>query len=69
MFLIDKKQPEKSVFSYMDFRHNVPNSDVASLEMLKAPSTNVRRLCEWPEQVSKQKYDKKLTEKIGSLAF
>ena len=69
MFLIDKKQPEKSSFSFMDFRHNVPDSGTANAEMSKALNNNIKRLCEWPEQVSKQSYDKKITPKIGSLAF
>ena len=30
MFLIDKKQPDRSMFSFMDFRHNVPNASMAS---------------------------------------
>ena len=67
MFLIDKVQPDKNVFSFMDFRHNVPNNDMVESEMKKSLSTSIKRICEWPEQINKQKYDIKVTSKVGSL--
>lgn len=65
VFLVEKQEPVKSVFSFGDFRHNVMTAEEA-----KKYSTGVseaqHRLIEWKEEVSKQRFDKPITGKIGS---
>ena len=65
VFLIEKEQPKKSLFSFGDFRHNVATAEEAnhySSGLLEVPS----RLIEWKEDVANQRYDKPVTSKIGS---
>lgn len=65
-FLVDKKQPDKSVFSIGDVRHNVPTADQAMQFNAQATSSNIVRMMEWKEDTSKQHFDKRITGKIGS---
>lgn len=64
MFLVDKVQPEKSVFSIGDFRHNVSTRDEAD-HFTKGLSESTKRIFEWKEEISKQPYDKPITGKVG----
>ena len=65
VFLFEKEQTPKSVFSYGDFRHNVSTAEEAkqySSGLLQSPS----RLIEWKEDIDKQRFDKPITSKVGS---
>jgi hypothetical protein len=64
LFLMDREQPKKSVFSFGDFRHNVHSKELA--EKHQAASGNVNRLMEWREQPGVQRFDKPVAAKIGS---
>ena len=66
MFLIDRVQPERSVFSYGDFRHNVTTKEEAQ-NYSSGLAENTKRPFEWKEEVHKQRYDKPVTGKIGSI--
>lgn len=65
-FLMDREQPGKSVFSYGDMRHNVHSEEDVKKFNNQAFSQGVKRMTEWPENSSKQHYDKNVTGKIGS---
>ena len=65
VFLVEKEQPKKSVFSLGDFRHNVSTAEEAKIyssNLVDYPS----RLFEWKEDISKQKFDKPVSSKIGA---
>ena len=65
-YLVDKVAPQKSVWSIGDIRHNVLTNDQAQEFNAQAQSTGVVRMMEWKENPTKQKYDIKVTGKIGS---
>jgi len=65
-YLVDRTQPAKSIWSIGDVRHNVLTSDHARELNSQAQTTNVVRLMEWSENPNKQRFDKKVTGKIGS---
>ena len=65
-YLVDKVPPQKSIWSIGDVRHNVLTSEQAQEFNAQAQSNSVVRLMEWNENPSKQKYDKKVSGKIGS---
>jgi len=64
MILVQENQPEKSLFSLGDFRHDIRTSDevTAFNQMAMAKPKN---FFEWKEDISLQKYDKPITGKIG----
>lgn len=66
VLVMEKDQPQRSVFSIGDFRHNVVTSEEA-VKYAQNVSNKPCRLIEWKEDVSKQKFDKPVTGKIGSL--
>lgn len=63
---VEKDQPQRSVFSIGDFRHNVVTAEEA-IKYSKSVSNKPYRLIEWKEDIVKQKFDKQVTGKIGSL--
>ena len=66
MILADKEQPEKCVFSFGDFRHNVTTKEEAE-RYTRGISENNKRFFEWKEDIPRQRYDKPVTPKIGSI--
>mmetsp|Transcript_39228 Transcript_39228/g.28969 ORF Transcript_39228/g.28969 Transcript_39228/m.28969 type:complete len:97 (+) Transcript_39228:787-1077(+) len=66
LFLFDKEQPQKSVFNFQHFRHDVHSKEDAHKFMSQA-SLVPQRLMDWKEQPEKQKFDKKVTGKVGVL--
>ena len=65
MILVDNQIPEKSIFSIGDFRHDIrTKEEVESYN--KTAGILPKKFLDWTEDVSKQKYDKPITEKIGS---
>lgn len=67
LILVEKEQEKKSVFSFGDFRYNVMTKDEMK-EFEKGLSLEVSHLIKWDEDLKKQRYDKKVTRKIGSLS-
>ena len=65
VFLVENQKPVKSVFSYGDFRHNV-NTSEEILRHSQGLSYEPKRFIEWKEDLNRQKYDKPVTQKIGS---
>lgn len=65
VFLIEKETPAKSVFSLGDFRHNVMTAEEAR-KYATGVSETQHRLIEWKEEITKQRFDKPITGKIGS---
>ena len=65
-FLVDKTQPEKSIWSIGAVRHNVHTSEQAQEFNSQANSNNITRMMEWKENSSTQRFDKPVTGKIGS---
>ena len=64
---IEKEQEKKSVFSFGDFRHNVMTKEEVK-EFEKGLKLEASNLIKWNEDLIKQRYDKKLSGKIGSLS-
>lgn len=65
-YLVDKQQPDRSIWSIGDVRHNVPTGQQAQEFNSQAQSSNVVRMMEWRENPAKQRFDKNVTGKIGS---
>ena len=65
MILVDQDQPEKSIFSIGDFRHDIRTSEEVLLYNQGA-SNMPKSFYGWKEDMSKQGYDKPITEKIGA---
>ena len=65
-FLIDRKQPDKSIWAFGDFRHNVHSKELAEKYNHQANSIGVVRMMEWKEQPTMQRFDKPVAGKIGS---
>jgi hypothetical protein len=65
MILVEENQPEKSLFSLGDFRHDVRTLDEVNT-FNRAALPRPKNFFEWKEDVSRQKYDKPLTEKVGA---
>jgi hypothetical protein len=65
IFLFEKDQPEKSIYSYGDFRHNVNTAEEAQKYSANVAKVPVRFL-EWKEDIVKQRFDKPVSSKIGS---
>ena len=66
MFLCEKDQPQKSVWSFGDFRHNVHSKELAKEYAHQTTSNKVVRMMEWKEQPTAQGFDKPVAAKIGS---
>lgn len=64
--MVDPEEPEKSMFSYGDFRHNVTTAEETRLYSEGVP-VRPKNILEWKEETSKQKYDKPVAGKVGSL--
>ena len=67
LILVEKEQEKKSVFSFGDFRHNVMTKEEVK-EFEKGLKLEASNLIKWNEDLIKQRYDKKLSGKIGSLS-
>lgn len=65
---MDVEQPAKSQFSIGDFRHNVRTQEEAQV-YLKAAEPKPKNMFAWPENVSRQHYDKPVTSKIGHMDY
>ena len=65
-FLLDKNQPQKSIWSIGSIRHNVHSKELADQFSHQANSNNVVRMMEWKEQPKIQPVDKPVAAKIGS---
>lgn len=65
-YLVDKEQPKKSIWSIGDVRHNVHTAEQAQEFNNQAQSSNIVRLMDWKENPTAQRFDKKVTGKIGS---
>eukprot|EP00347_Sterkiella_histriomuscorum_P005317 403357067 len=63
--LVDKDQPQKSVFSIGGFRHNVATKE--QTDLYKPTILQPTRFIEWKEQPKNQRYDMKISTKIGSF--
>ena len=74
-FLVEKNQPKKSVFEIGSHRHNLPTRELTDEWQKKAVdqgklTLNPHRMIHWDEpEPQKQKYDKHVSPKIGSLHF
>ena len=74
-FLVEKSQPQRSIFNLGSFRHNVHSVEQRDHWQKKAidsglVSTQPVRLIEWSEpNRDKQSFDKHVTSKIGSSHF
>ena len=64
MFLFDNLQPEKSIYSVGDFKHNVITKEEA-IKNNEGLSYKPKIFFEWKEEINKQGYDKPITSKIG----
>ena len=65
MILVDDQTPEKSIFSFGDFRHNIRTKDEVDIYN-KTASDQPKKFLDWKEDISKQRYDKDITGKIGT---
>lgn len=64
MILVQDNQPEKSLFSLGDFRHDLRTTDEVNTYNQTAVA-QPKNFFEWKEDVGKQRFDKPVTEKIG----
>ena len=64
-FLVDKQQPERSVFSIGDYRHNVITAEEAARHM-QTVSSQPKNLLEWQASWHRNS-ERPVTGKIGSL--
>ena len=59
--------PIRSVYSYMQTRHNVMTKEQADHSNAQANNKNIYRIYQWNENTQNQSYDKiPITGKIGS---
>lgn len=65
-FMVDSEEPEKSIYSYGDYRHNVTSCEDAQNYSQGIP-LKTKNILEWKEDTTKQKYDKPVASKVGSL--
>ena len=65
-YLVDRQAPPKSIWSIGDVRHNVHTAEQAQEFNNQAQSSNIVRLMDWKENPAQQRFDKKVTGKIGS---
>mmetsp|Transcript_6072 Transcript_6072/g.10304 ORF Transcript_6072/g.10304 Transcript_6072/m.10304 type:complete len:175 (-) Transcript_6072:32-556(-) len=75
LFLVEKSQPQRSMFSLGSMRHNVQSVEMRNHSLTQALKTGnvtqkAARLIEWKEPLmERQKYDKPVSPKIGSFHF
>ena len=65
MILVEDSQPEKSLYSLGDFRHDVRTLDEVQ-RFNQDAHARPKNFFEWKEEVGKQRYDKPITDKIGA---
>ena len=63
----EKQVPIRSIFSFMHGSHNVASKEQADKLASKMNTNEVYRIYQWNENVGKQKYDKPIAAKIGSI--
>jgi len=74
-FLVEKKQPLRSIFNLGSFRHNVHSEHLKDTWQRKAVESGLtsekpQRLIKWDEpKQSLEKYNREISPKIGSAHF
>jgi hypothetical protein len=63
--LAEKEELPKSVWNTGSIRHNMIQNPITVYETARNITTNPVRLLEWKEDLNKQRYDGKISNKIG----